>query len=306
MQRLNADLHSKNRTPFIINLDPAVINLPFETNIDIRDTIDYKSIMKDYSLGPNGAILCALNLFAARFDRVLEAIDEAVKTDEYEYILIDTPGQIEIFTWSASGTIIMESLSATYPTILTYIVDTPRSSEGPATFMSNMLYACSILYKSKLPLVMIFNKCDQVPSERCLRWMKDAIEFQEDMIEERRTKSSSGSTTGDYMDSMVQSMSLVLDTFYENLPCASISSITGIGIDEVYAAYAEGVKEYTKSYLPLIIAKQNKRKEEQALLMENMMQKLALDNKKNGCSNDGDGSDEDVFEGEDLDPKEDF
>lgn len=26
------------------------------------------------------------------------------------YILIDTPGQIEVFTWSASGTIITEAL----------------------------------------------------------------------------------------------------------------------------------------------------------------------------------------------------
>ena len=27
-----------------------------------------------------------------------------------KYVLIDTPGQIEVFTWSASGTIITEAL----------------------------------------------------------------------------------------------------------------------------------------------------------------------------------------------------
>jgi len=40
-----------------------------------------------------------------------------------------------------------------------YVVDTPRS-EDPTTFMSNMLYACSILYKTKLPLILTFNKVD--------------------------------------------------------------------------------------------------------------------------------------------------
>lgn len=30
--------------------------------------------------------------------------------DPCRYVLIDTPGQIEVFTWSASGTIITESL----------------------------------------------------------------------------------------------------------------------------------------------------------------------------------------------------
>jgi hypothetical protein len=56
-------------------------------------------------------------------------------------VLIDTPGQIEIFTWSASGTIISESLASTYPSIILYVVDTPRTT-SPVTFMSNMMYAC--------------------------------------------------------------------------------------------------------------------------------------------------------------------
>lgn len=73
--------------------------------------------------------------------------------------MVDTPGQIEIFTWSASGAIITEAFASTFPTIIAYVVDTPRSS-NPVTFMSNMLYACSILYKTRLPLVLTFNKVD--------------------------------------------------------------------------------------------------------------------------------------------------
>lgn len=48
MQRLNAHLHAQKKPPYIINLDPAVKNLPFERNIDIRDSVDYKEVMKQY------------------------------------------------------------------------------------------------------------------------------------------------------------------------------------------------------------------------------------------------------------------
>ena len=55
---------------YTINLDPAVRDTPYNPNIDIRDTVDYDGIRKNYSLGPNGAILTACNLFATRFDQV--------------------------------------------------------------------------------------------------------------------------------------------------------------------------------------------------------------------------------------------
>eukprot|EP00959_Pyramimonas_sp_CCMP1952_P412976 8653922-Pyramimonas_sp.AAC.1 len=70
MQRLNAHLHEQGTPPYIINLDPAVTYMPYGPNIDIRDTVDYKNVMKQYKLGPNGGILTACNLFATRFDQV--------------------------------------------------------------------------------------------------------------------------------------------------------------------------------------------------------------------------------------------
>jgi GTPase SAR1 family protein len=46
----------------------------FPCNIDIRDSVKYKNVMKSYGLGPNGAILTSLNLFAAQFDQVVSLI----------------------------------------------------------------------------------------------------------------------------------------------------------------------------------------------------------------------------------------
>ena len=70
MQRLNAHLHAEQTPYYMVNLDPAVLETPFGANIDIRDTVNYREVMKQYNLGPNGGILTALNLFATRFEQV--------------------------------------------------------------------------------------------------------------------------------------------------------------------------------------------------------------------------------------------
>ena len=155
VQRLTSYLSAKNKPPYVINLDPACREVPYPANIDIRDTVNYKEVMKQYSLGPNGGIVTSLNLFATKFDQVVKLLEKRSTTNEIA--IFDTPGQIEVFTWSASGGIISETLAAIYPTIVVYVMDTVRSV-SPVTFMSNMLYAVSILYKLKLPFIIVLNK----------------------------------------------------------------------------------------------------------------------------------------------------
>ena len=235
----------------MINLDPAVFELPYEPHIDIRDTVNYKEVMKQYQLGPNGAILTSLNLFTTKFDQVLDLLaarsepkEPTEVTDGEEkktptHVIVDTPGQIEIFTWSASGAIITEALAAQYPTVLLYLVDTPRCRQ-PATFMSNMLYACSILFKTQLPMLLVFNKTDLDPADFCLEWMQDVLLFQEALAEDPS-----------YMASMVQSMSLMLDEFYRQLRVAAVSSLTGEGMDQFFEKLQEAVDEYDTEYRPM-------------------------------------------------------
>ena len=62
--------------PYVVNLDPVVYEVPYPTNIDIRDTVKYKEVMKKYALGPNGGIMTSLNLFSMRFDQVLNYIEK--------------------------------------------------------------------------------------------------------------------------------------------------------------------------------------------------------------------------------------
>ncbi|XP_049674902.1 GPN-loop GTPase 1 isoform X2 [Accipiter gentilis] len=122
--------------------------------------------MKQYGLGPNGGIVTSLNLFATRFDQVMKFIEK--RQNASKYVIIDTPGQTEVFTWSASGTIITEALASSFPSVVVYVMDTSCST-NPITFMSNMLYACSILYKTKLPFIVVMNKwCWQMKYIRVL------------------------------------------------------------------------------------------------------------------------------------------
>ncbi|XP_014789362.1 GPN-loop GTPase 1 [Octopus bimaculoides] len=48
VQRLTGHLFMKNNAPYVINLDPAVLDVSFPANIDIRDTVNYKEVMKQY------------------------------------------------------------------------------------------------------------------------------------------------------------------------------------------------------------------------------------------------------------------
>lgn len=70
-QRITSELMRRGTPPYIINLDPACHDPPYPVNIDIRDVVKYKKVMDVYNLGPNGAIVTSLNLFATKFDEVI-------------------------------------------------------------------------------------------------------------------------------------------------------------------------------------------------------------------------------------------
>ncbi|KAI9684075.1 MAG: hypothetical protein M1820_010904 [Bogoriella megaspora] len=318
MQRINSHLYGQKDPPYVMNLDPAVRNVPFDSNIDIRDSVNYKEVMKQYNLGPNGGILTSLNLFTTKIDQILGLLEKraypngppessfTAKSGEHSSsavtaptpsttkpisrILVDTPGQIEVFVWSASGDILLSSLASSFPTVIAYIIDTPRSG-STSTFMSNMLYAISILYKTKLPLILVFNKIDACKDgdwSWAEKWMTDFEAFQEALQKEQESGSFGGAEGGDtgpvygggsgYMGSLLNSMSLVLEEFYSHLKVCGVSAMTGAGVEGFFEAVEEKRREFENDYRPELEkrwkereqVKEERREKELGRLMKDM------------------------------------
>ena len=293
MQRINSYLHSKREPPYVINLDPAVRNVPFECNIDIRDSLNYKEVMREYNLGPNGGILTSLNIFATKIDQIINILEKRTatkpetpktKTKPIKNIIVDTPGQIEVFVWSASGSILLDSLASSFPTVIAYIIDTPRTS-STSTFMSNMLYACSILYKTKLPMILVFNKTDVQDADFAKEWMTDFEAFQTALKSEEdsgsfggREGSGGGLGAGSgYMGSLLNSMSLMLEEFYRHLSVVGVSSMTGQGIDKFFEAVDEKAEEFERDYRPELEKRREEKQQEKQSRREKELGKLMKD-----------------------------
>ncbi|GBF93041.1 GPN-loop GTPase [Raphidocelis subcapitata] len=271
IQRLNSHLHAEKLPGYIINLDPAVTHLPYSANIDIRDTVNYKNVMKQYGLGPNGGILTSCNLFATRFDQVL-ALCEKPRDPPLRYIIADTPGQIEIFTWSASGQLVTELFASSFPTVVVYVIDTPRCA-APQTFMSNMLQAVSILYKTKLPLLLVFNKVDVTRHAFALTWMDDTDAFA-DALE----------ADASYAATLSRSLSLVLSEFYAGIRHVGVSALTGEGMDAFFEAVSKSAQDYADDYLPDLEARRRAKEGAEAARREKEMERLRADMAAAGVS----------------------
>ena len=110
---------------------------------------------------------------------------------------------------------------------------------NPTTFMSNMLYACSIMFKTKLPFFIVLNKSDIVDASYCIEWMTDYESYDEALKEDDT-----------FSGNLSRSLSLLLDEFYEDLKAVPFSSLYGTGLDELYEAISEKREEFFDEFLP--------------------------------------------------------
>ena len=110
-------------------------------------------------------------------------------------------------------------------------------------FLSNTAHD-SILYKTKLPFILVFNKTDAQPHEFAIDWMQDFEAFQTALSTHPGSRDAEGEPT--YMNSLMNSMSLVLDEFYKHLKAVGVSSMTGAGMKEFFEAVEASRDEYER------------------------------------------------------------
>jgi len=150
----------------ILNLDPGVISLPYTSDIDIRDSIDIVSIMKQYDLGPNGALMMANDLIASKLDELQEEADKI----NPDYLIVDTPGQIELFAYRTSGPYFVNNFVADQKSAL-FLYDGVLVTNA-VNFVSMALLATSIRLRMGIPTVNVLTKTDLIADKisEILRW----------------------------------------------------------------------------------------------------------------------------------------
>ena len=150
-----------------INLDPGVSSLPYTPDIDIRDYIKIEQLMRQYGLGPNGAVIMAADLIAEETERITEEIS----TFTPDIVLIDTPGQMELFAFRASGLYIAKELTEE-PKALLYLFDSVFSSNS-LNYVSNVFLSAAIYNRFLIPQVHVLSKIDLLPPkeiEQLVNW----------------------------------------------------------------------------------------------------------------------------------------
>ena len=143
-----------------VNLDPGAENLPYEPDVDIRDWISLKEIMDTYGLGPNGAQIACADMLALNTDDIKKSID-AFKSD---YILMDTPGQLELFVFREAGKYIIKFLNPDR-TLIAYLLD-PGLAKTASGFISQLLLSISTNFRLGLPQVNILSKADMLSEKQ--------------------------------------------------------------------------------------------------------------------------------------------
>jgi len=142
-----------------VNLDPGAENLPYEPDVDIRDWISLKEIMETYELGPNGAQIACADMIALNTSDIKKSI-ESFKTD---YVLMDTPGQLELFVFREAGKYIVEFLNP-QRTIIAYLLDHALAKTASG-FVSQQLLSINTSFRLNKPQINILSKADMLSKQ---------------------------------------------------------------------------------------------------------------------------------------------
>lgn len=151
-----------------INLDPGVEKTPYSPSFDIRIFFTVEDIMRRESLGPNGAMIRAMDILAERSMEFASRISML----EGDYRLIDTPGQSELFVFRSAGPEIVRGLSAVDRTIVVFLIDGQLIC-SPSDLIAVFSLAAACRLRLNVPFVHVVTKADVLKRSDLERLMQD-------------------------------------------------------------------------------------------------------------------------------------
>ncbi|CAD2090193.1 XPA binding protein 1, putative [Plasmodium vinckei lentum] len=156
-----------NRKLLIINLDPFIEDNIYKADINITELIDINKIFTELELGPNGTLIYCMEYLLANFDW----LEEKLKKQANCYLIIDTPGQVELYTHNdALRNIILKLGKLNCRLTSVHIVDSTLCSDNYKYISALLLSLCSQIHL-ELPHVNVFSKID------LLKYFKNDLNF---------------------------------------------------------------------------------------------------------------------------------
>ncbi|MBS7634367.1 ATP/GTP-binding protein [Candidatus Bathyarchaeota archaeon] len=206
-----------------LNLDPGAVKLPYTPDVDVRDYVTIDEIMEEYDLGPNGALIMAADLIAGE----IENISKEIEGFNPDILLVDTPGQMELFAFRASGPYIAKEISKD-PKAIIYLFDAVFSL-NPLNYVSNMFLSAAVYMRFLLPQLHVLSKCDllsQGDVDTIVEWSEDRSTL-EAAIDKRLE--GEGRLLSYRLSRAIYQLGL-------NFPLISVSAKTNEGFTELNAA----------------------------------------------------------------------
>ena len=144
----------------VVNLDPGNESPALEADVDIREWVRLADVMDEYELGPNGAQVAASDMIALKVFDVRQALDE-FRTD---FLLIDTPGQVELFAFRESSKALVDALGGERAAI-SFLFD-PALAKTASGFASLMMLSATVEFRFRRPMLNVLTKTDVLTPER--------------------------------------------------------------------------------------------------------------------------------------------
>lgn len=143
-------LEKEGYTVKYMNLDPGVLETPYKPDFDVREKFTVEKIMRTEGLGPNGAILRAMDILS----------NLQLPSFDVDFVLVDTPGQLEPFIFREAGQKIVEKLG---DCCCIFLFDSTVSKHN---LPSLYLYSLAARYTLGVRMVNVLNKIDLLEAKK--------------------------------------------------------------------------------------------------------------------------------------------
>ncbi len=216
VKAFNDYLNDMQMDSAIINLDPAVENLPYTPSLDVRDYVDAQEVMEKFNLGPNSSLIAASDLILTKASEIKEEVDQI----ESNYVLVDTPGQIELFAYRETGRMLSSLIAGDNKKAMAFLIDSFIAKEA-RSYVSMLLLSSSVKFRMDMPTVNLLSKVDLLTDkelQEILTWSNG-----EELVDRL-------GTIDEYSYELVKSLVESLSA-----PPIPVSSTSNVGIDGFYA-----------------------------------------------------------------------